>query len=97
MLHKTLPEYFEQVNNRLPEEAARVLNALTEHGGMNKEELSLTSKVKRAVLDHVIMQLYALGLVDVTTEGKSKICSLTGLGNDFLTIEATANIEELGC
>ena len=96
MLHITLPEYFVQVNNRLPEEATRVLNALIEHGGMNKEELSLTSRVKRAVLDHVIMQLYALGLVDVNTEGKSKICSLTGLGNDFLTIEATANIEGLG-
>ncbi|OPY59323.1 MAG: hypothetical protein A4E55_00256 [Pelotomaculum sp. PtaU1.Bin035] len=33
--------------------------------------------VKRAVLDHVVMQLYALSLVNVSTEGKSKICSLT--------------------
>ncbi|ACV63090.1 hypothetical protein Dtox_2276 [Desulfofarcimen acetoxidans DSM 771] len=96
MLQITLPEYFVQVNNRLPEEAGRVLNALTEHGGMNKEELSLTSKVKRAVLDHVIMQLYALGLINVNTEGKSKICSLTGLGMDFLTIEANNDIEGLG-
>ncbi|KFI37330.1 transcriptional regulator, partial [Peptococcaceae bacterium SCADC1_2_3] len=32
----------------------------------------------------IIMQLYALGLVEVSTEGKSKICSLTKLGNDFI-------------
>ncbi|WP_066637788.1 transcriptional regulator [Desulfolucanica intricata] len=92
MIHITLPEYFVQVNNRLPEEASRVLRALVEQGSMNKEELSLTSKVKRAVLDHVIMQLYALGLVDVTTEGKSKICSLTGLGNEFLSMEDIAGL-----
>lgn len=92
MVHITLPEYFVQVNKRLPEEASRVLQALVDQGSMNKEELSLTAKVKRAVLDHVIMQLYALGLVDVTTEGKSKICSLTGLGNEFLSIEKIAGL-----
>jgi len=82
----SLVEYFTRVNDRLPGEAARVLRALVEQGSMNKEELSLTAKVKRAVLDHVIMQLYALGLVDVSTEGKSKICSVTKLGGDFLTL-----------
>ncbi|OAT85008.1 transcriptional regulator [Desulfotomaculum copahuensis] len=82
----SLVEYFARVNDRLPGEAARVLDALLEQGSMNKEELSLTAKVKRAVLDHVIMQLYALGLVDVSTEGKSKICSVTKLGGDFLTL-----------
>lgn len=82
----SLHEYFLKVNDRLPHEAARVLMALVEQGSMNKEELSLTAKVKRAVLDHVVMQLYALGLVDVSTEGKSKICSLTKLGGDFLSL-----------
>lgn len=79
----TLAEYFSGVQRRLPGEAERVLKAL-EYGPMNKEELSLTAKVKRAVLDHVVMQLYALGLVEVATEGKSKMCSLTSLGWDFL-------------
>ncbi|MFZ5591639.1 MAG: transcriptional regulator [Bacillota bacterium] len=79
-------EYFIKVSDRLPEEAERVLRALVDQGSMNKEELSLTAKVKRAVLDHVIMQLYALGLVEVSTEGKSKICSLTRLGDEFLNL-----------
>lgn len=83
----SLDEYFCGVQNRLPEEAERVLKALVDQGSMNKEELSLTSRVKRAVLDHVVMQLYALGLVDVNTEGKSKICSLTNLGWEFLAVE----------
>ena len=82
----TLVEYFAEVQHRLPDEAERVLRALEDYGPMNKEELSLTAKVKRAVLDHVVMQLYALGLVDVATEGKSKMCSLTSLGWDFLGI-----------
>lgn len=80
----TLNEYLVKANDRLPEEARRVLLALVEEGSMNKEGLSLTARVKRAVLDHVIMQLYALGLVEVETEGKSKICSLTRLGDEFL-------------
>lgn len=79
----TLAEYFSGVQHRLPDEAERVLKALNNHGSMNKEDLSLTSNVKRAVLDHVVLQLYALGLVEVATEGKSKICSLTSLGHDF--------------
>jgi predicted transcriptional regulator len=82
----SLNDYFLKVNERLPGEASRVLGALVEQGSMNKEELSLTARVKRAVLDHVIMQLYALGLVDVSTEGKSKMCSLTKLGGEFLTL-----------
>ncbi|MDD4768068.1 MAG: transcriptional regulator [Desulfotomaculaceae bacterium] len=82
----TLIEYFAGVQHRLPDEAERVLRALDDYGPMNKEELSLTAKVKRAVLDHVVMQLYALGLVDVTTEGKSKMCSMTSLGWDFLEL-----------
>jgi len=80
----TLAEYFTGVQNRLPDDAERVLKTLVEYGPMNKEELSLTAKVKRAVLDHVIMQLFALGLVEVATEGKSKMCSMTSLGCDFL-------------
>lgn len=82
----SLTEYFHGVQNRLPVEAERVIRSLEDNGPMNKEELSLTAKVKRAVLDHVVMQLYALGLVDVSTEGKSKICSLTRLGYDFLKL-----------
>jgi predicted transcriptional regulator len=82
----TLVEYFSGVQRRLPGEAERVLKALNNQGSMNKEDLSLTSNVKRAVLDHVVMQLYALGLVEVATEGKSKICSLTNLGFDFMSI-----------
>ncbi len=81
-----LAEYFAGVQNRLPCEAERVLEALENCGPMNKEELSLTAKVKRAVLDHVVMQLYALGLVNVETEGKSKMCSLTSLGWDYLNL-----------
>lgn len=84
MTKLTMTEYFHAVANRLPEEAGRVLRALFEEGKMNKEELSLTARVKRAVLDHVVLQLYALGLVDVTSEGKSKICSLTKLGEEYL-------------
>ncbi|ACV64482.1 hypothetical protein Dtox_3775 [Desulfofarcimen acetoxidans DSM 771] len=88
----TLNEYLTQANKRLPTEAKKVLQALFDQGSMNKEELSLTARVKRAVLDHIIMQLYALGLVDVSTEGKSKICNLTKLGNEFLNIiEAEAS------
>lgn len=82
----TLAEYFSGVQHRLPSEAERVLKALDNQGSMNKEDLSLTSNVKRAVLDHVVLQLYALGLVEVATEGKSKICSLTSLGWDFMSI-----------
>lgn len=83
----SLEEYFNGVQKRLPEEAERVIKTLEDTGPMNKEDLSLTAKVKRAVLDHVVMQLYALGLVDVSTEGKSKICSLTKLGYDFLKLK----------
>lgn len=82
-----LADYFNGVYRRLPEEAERILKALEDGGPMNKEELSLTSRVKRAVLDHVIMQLYALGLVDVSTEGKSKMCSITSLGYDFIGLK----------
>ncbi|OPX90253.1 MAG: hypothetical protein A4E53_01139 [Pelotomaculum sp. PtaB.Bin104] len=83
----SLEEYFNGVQKRLPVEAERVIKTLEDTGPMNKEDLSLTAKVKRAVLDHVVMQLYALGLVDVSTEGKSKICSLTKLGYDFLNLK----------
>ncbi len=86
MKELSLPDYFIKVNDRLPVEAERVLVALVEQGNMNKEELSLSARVKRAVLDHVVMQLYALGLVEVSTEGKSKICSLTALGNEFIIL-----------
>ncbi|WP_027364271.1 transcriptional regulator [Desulfotruncus alcoholivorax] len=82
----TLADYLVKAGERLPEEANRVLEALINEGNMNKEDLSLLSRVKRAVLDHVIMQLYALGLVDVSTEGKSKICSLTKLGEEYLAL-----------
>ncbi|MBO8129119.1 MAG: transcriptional regulator [Peptococcaceae bacterium] len=92
-LSSSLSEYFVQVGNRLPDEAIRVLKALENHGRMNKEELSLTSRVKRAVLDHVIMQLYALGLVDVTAEGKSKICSMTKLGEEFIELKSSISEE----
>ncbi len=81
-----LAEYLVKAGERLPQEANRVLEALVNEGSMNKEDLSLLSRVKRAVLDHVIMQLYALGLVDVSTEGKSKICSLTKLGQEYLAL-----------
>lgn len=82
----TLADYLVKAGDRLPEEANRVLEALINEGNMNKEDLSLLSRVKRAVLDHVIMQLYALGLVDVSTEGKSKICSLTKLGEEYISL-----------
>lgn len=86
MTELTMTQYFKEVNNRLPVEAERVMIALFDDGKMNKEELSLTAKVKRAVLDHVVMQLFALGLVEVTSEGKSKICSLTKLGEEYLEL-----------
>lgn len=82
----TLADYLVKAGDRLPEEAERVLGALVNEGNMNKEDLSLLARVKRAVLDHVIMQLFALGLVDVTTEGKSKICSLTKLGEEYVSL-----------
>jgi len=90
MTELTISQYFKDVGNRLPVEAERVLRALIDEGKMNKEELSLTAKVKRAVLDHVVMQLFALGLVEVTSEGKSKICSLTKLGEDYLELRKKA-------
>jgi len=82
----SLAEFLRKANDRLPEEAERVLQTLLEQGKMNKEDLSLTARVKRAVLDHIIMQLYALGLVEIYTEGKSKICSATNLGNEFIDL-----------
>lgn len=82
----SLADFLVKANERLPEEADRVLRTLLEHGNMNKEDLSLTARVKRAVLDHIIMQLYALGLVEVSTEGKSKICSATNLGDEFINL-----------
>ncbi|SFR00323.1 transcriptional regulator [Desulfoscipio geothermicus] len=82
----SLIDYLRKASERLPEEAERVLHALLEQGSMNKEELSLTARVKRAVLDHIIMQLYALGLVEISTEGKSKICTVTKLGDEFYSL-----------
>lgn len=82
----TLRDYFKQASHRLPEEANRVLTTLLHAGKMNKEELSLMSTTKRAVLDHVLFQLYALGLVDISTEGKSKMCEITKLGEEYLDI-----------
>ena len=83
MFNLDFNEYMMHANKRLPDEARKVLHSLHEEK-MNKEDLSLSAGVKRAVLDHIIMQLYALGLVDITNEGKSKICQLTKLGNEFL-------------
>jgi len=88
----TLADYLVKAGDRLPEEADRVLGALVNEGNMNKEDLSLLSRVKRAVLDHVIMQLYALGLVDVSTEGKSKICSLTKLGEEYVSLQVEKKV-----
>ncbi len=82
----TLYDYFKQAAKRLPEEAHRVLRTLLESGKMNKEELSLMSTTKRAVLDHVLFQLYALGLVEISSEGKSKMCEITDLGEQYLDI-----------
>nr|WP_207754850.1 transcriptional regulator [Desulforadius tongensis] len=72
----------------MPDEAHRVLNTLLDAGKMNKEELSLMSTTKRAVLDHVLFQLYALGLVEISSEGKSKMCEITKLGEEYLDIVA---------
>jgi len=83
---QTLHDYLLKANNRLPEEAARILSVLRDEGSMNKEALSLAARVKRAVLDHLTMQLYALGLIEIETEGKSRICTLTPLGYDFLDL-----------
>lgn len=83
---QTLNEYLLGANNRLPEEGVRILNVLLNEGEMNKESLSLAAQVKRAVLDHLVMQLYALGFIEIKTEGKSKICTMTPLGNDFLIL-----------
>lgn len=82
-----LAEYFNGVQKRLPEESERIIKTLESSGSMNKEELSLSARVKRAVLDHIVMQLYALGLVDVSNEGKSRMCSLTSLGYDFINLK----------
>lgn len=82
----TLNEYLGKASNRLPDEAARILRILDEKGPSNKESLSLSARVKRAELDHVLLQLYALGTVDIETEGKSKICYLNQMGNNFLEI-----------
>ena len=82
----TLYDYFKQAAHRLPDEAHRVLNTLLTAGKMNKEDLSLMSTTKRAVLDHILFQLYALGLVGISTEGKSKMCDITSLGKDYLGI-----------
>lgn len=82
----TLQDYFKQASNRLPDEAQRVLTTLLDAGKMNKEELSLMSTTKRAVLDHVLFQLYALGLVEISSEGKSKMCEITKLGEEYLNI-----------
>jgi len=82
----SLVDFLRKASDRLPDEAVRVLHALLEQGSMNKEDLSLSSRVKRAVLDHIIMQLYALGLVEISTEGKSKICSATKLGDEFYNL-----------
>lgn len=87
---QTLNDYLLGANNRLPEEGIRILNVLFNEGEMNKESLSLAAHVKRAVLDHLVMQLYALGFIEIETEGKSKICTLTPLGNDFLNLVQTA-------
>ncbi|WP_031515902.1 transcriptional regulator [Desulfofalx alkaliphila] len=84
----TLYDYFKKASGRLPEEAHRVLNTLLNAGKMNKEDLSLMSTTKRAVLDHVLFQLYALGLVDISSEGKSKMCEITKLGEQYLDIVA---------
>jgi len=82
----SLVDFLQKASERLPEEAERVLKTLLENGSMNKEDLSLAARVKRAVLDHIIMQLYALGLVEISTEGKSKICSATKLGDEFYSL-----------
>lgn len=83
--NSSLTEFFNMVSLRLPQESLRILEVLFTEGKMNKEELSLTAKVKRAVLDHDLMQLFALCLVDIDTEGKSKICCITELGQDYLS------------
>lgn len=59
---------------------------LQQEGEMNKETLSLSAGVKRAVLDHVAMQLYALGFIQIETEGKNRMCELTSLGSEFLDL-----------
>ncbi|MTI83265.1 MAG: transcriptional regulator [Firmicutes bacterium] len=82
----TLNDYFLKASSRLPEEVERVLKVLQQEGEMNKESLSLSAGVKRAVLDHLVMQLYALGFIQVKSEGKSRMCGLTPLGQDYLEL-----------
>lgn len=80
----TINEYLQGANNRLPEEARRILLALAEGPHSNKEELSLASKVKRSPLDKALLQLHTLGLVATKVEGKSVICQITDLGHHFI-------------
>ena len=68
----TLAEYFVGVQHRLPEEAERVMKALDAHGPMNKEELSFTAKVKRAVLIMSSCSYMPSGWLTLQQKGRAK-------------------------
>jgi len=77
--------HFNKIKPRLMPEAIVVLKTLlASDERMSKEELSLSARVKRAVLDKVLIQLHAVCFVDINTFGKSKVCSVTRLGEQFI-------------
>ena len=81
-MNNTLMEYLYQATSRLSEEALKILDTLKNNKDIsfNKEDLSLHSNIKRSTLDKGVLELYVLGLVDVNTEGKSRMCRVTKLG-----------------
>lgn len=75
---------FDKIKSRLmPEAIVALKTLLASSERMSKEELSLSARVKRAVLDKALIQLHAVCFVDINSFGRSKVCNVTQLGKQF--------------
>lgn len=78
-LDSTLKEYLKDMSSNLPNSAKLVMQALSDKD-YNKEDLSLSARVRRGELNFALNWIEALGFVDYSTSGRQKLYRITPLG-----------------
>jgi len=78
-LDSTLEPYLKDMSSNLPNGSKLIMQALSEKD-YNKEDLSLSAKVRRGELNFALNWIEALGFVDFSTSGRQKLYRLTPLG-----------------
>ncbi|GKS12963.1 hypothetical protein YDYSY3_39630 [Paenibacillus chitinolyticus] len=80
-LDSSLHPYLKAMISKIPTSSKLVMKTLIEKP-YNKEELSLNARVRRGELNEAITWVEALGLVEYTIAGRSKMYSVTTLGEE---------------